>query len=90
MAFIETTYNKAKYMVPLAELVIHKAKKGGKIADHYMKKIFYDKEAGRKCVRELAPRFRYFPKILHFLYSNYSLSKIPYLFPEIETETEAR
>lgn len=45
-------------MVPLAEFVIHKAKKGGREAHHHLGKIFYTKEARIKAVRELAPRFR--------------------------------
>jgi hypothetical protein len=59
---IATTIKKAKYLQPMAEYIIHKAKIGGSRADHFMKKTFFLKAAGQKAIKELAPRFKYLIK----------------------------
>lgn len=55
---IITTVDKAKYLRPLAERIIHTAKKGGMIAHVGLNRIFFDPHATKKAVQELAPRFK--------------------------------
>ena len=51
---------RAKYLRPLAEWVIHKGNLGGEKANYHLNRVFYSKDSVMKVVNELAPRFRVF------------------------------
>ena len=53
-----TTLAKAKYMSKQANWVIRIARQGGFTAHFNLNRIFYTKEAIRKAVLEIAPRFK--------------------------------
>jgi ribosomal protein L17 len=55
---IVTTLEKAKYMQTQVSWVIQKAMAGGKSAHYHLNRAFYTKEAIRKAVLEIAPRFK--------------------------------
>lgn len=53
-----TTLDKAKYLAPLAEWVINKAKLGNNNSFNQLTRVFYDPKAIKKVTTDIAPRFR--------------------------------